>query len=492
MEEGPIKRVVIAGGGTAGWIAAAVLSKALGKQLDITLIESDQIPTVGVGEATIPALQTLHQILELDEREFMKATNATFKLGISFENWRDLGHKYFHSFGGVGKGFWACDFVHFWLAGVRHGLNAQYGDYCLEHLAAREDKFALVRNATVRYAYHLDAGLYAALLRSKSESMGVHRLEGKIDRVNVNPHNGFIDSLGLESGELVAGDLFIDCTGFRSLLLGETLQVGYEDWSHWLPCDRALAVQTETHADPVPYTRSIAHRAGWQWQIPLQNRVGNGLVYAGRYIGDEQARELLMSHLPGPARTEPKLINFQTGSRRKHWHKNCVALGLASSFLEPLESTSIHLIQKGALRLTQLFPTWGIHASDVDEFNEQTRVDVERIRDFIILHYKVTNRTDSEFWRYCKDMEIPEELAHRIRLFQDSGRVFKRDHELFSEESWIQVMLGQGITPEHEHPIAAAMSDNKLAEFLDVIRTKTRQRVDKLPSHEEFLRHYCS
>lgn len=491
MTQAPIKKVVIAGGGTAGWIAAAALSKALGKGLDITLVESDQIPTVGVGEATIPALHTLHQILELNEREFMSATNATFKLGISFESWRDQGHSYIHSFGRAGKDFWACSFVHFWLAGLACGQRADYGDYCLEHLAARENKFALLKNTKVNYAYHLDAGLYSGLLREQSEARGVRRQEGKISQVNLDPETGVIESLALESGERVEGDLFIDCTGFRSLLLGEALQVGYEDWSHWLPCDRAVAMQTESHGDPVPYTRSIAHLSGWQWQIPLQNRVGNGLVYCSRYLEDDQALELLQSQLPGKARTQPKFIRFQTGSRSKHWYKNCVALGLSSGFLEPLESTSIHLIQQGVLRLVQLFPVEGINASDVREFNEQTRIDVERIRDFIILHYKVTEREDSEFWRYCKEMDIPEELAQRIALFQDSGRVFKKGNELFAEESWIQVMLGQGIRPDHYHLFASALGDKKLTGLLQMLREKVAHQVDNLPSHKEFLQRYC-
>lgn len=486
-----VKKVVIAGGGTAGWIAAAVLSKTLGKHLHITLVESDRIPTVGVGEATIPALQTLHQVLDLNEQEFMRATNATFKLGIGFENWRNPDHKYVHSFGFAGKDFWACSFVHFWLAGLAHGQEAEYGDYCLEHLAARENKFALIKNAKMNYAYHLDAGLYAGLLRTKSEAMGVRRQEGEITQVRLHPDTGFIESLTLESGESISGDLFIDCTGFRALLMSGALHVGYEDWSHWLPCDRAVAVQTESHREPVPYTRSIAHSSGWQWQIPLQNRVGNGLVYCSHYWDEEQARALLSTNLDGKPRTDPKFIRFQTGTRRRHWHKNCVALGLASGFLEPLESTSIHLIQKGVLRLTQLFPIDGIHDSDVNEFNQQTALDVKRIRDFIILHYKVTDRSDSEFWRYCKHMDVPEELAQRIELFRDSARVFKKGNELFGEESWIQVMLGQGIMPSRYHPLAQAMTEGELSELLVAVRTKTRRQVDKLPTHEEFLRFYC-
>lgn len=492
-----IQRIVIAGGGTAGWMAAGLLSQTLGKNLDIKLVESDEIPTVGVGEATIPPLMTFHKMLGVDEREFMAEVNGTFKLGIQFENWRERGHQYIHSFGRAGQDGWACPFLHFWLAGKARGIDYPYGDYCAELLAAYENRFAVLPKGRMNYAYHMDAGRYAAFLRQRSEKLGVERVEGKIEQVNLNPANGEIQSLTLASGQQVEGDFFIDCTGFRALLIERALHAGFEDWSHWLPCDRALAVQTESVGEPLAYTRSIAHDAGWQWRIPLQNRVGNGLVYASRYISDEQARETLLGNLAGRPITEPKPIQFRTGTRRKHWVKNCLALGLASGFLEPLESTSIHLVQRSLVRFVQLFPAvqstpdGGVLNSMVEEFNQQTRVEVERIRDFIILHYKVTEREDTPFWRYCQNMEVPSALQQRIDLFSDAGRVFKYDNELFSEESWIQVMMGQGLVPGSHHPVADEMSEQELIRFLQTLRQSTRHLVDQLPSHQAFIERYC-
>lgn len=487
-----IKKIVIAGGGTAGWMAAAMLAKTVGKTLDITLVESDDIPTVGVGEATIPPLMTLHKILNISEREFVAEVDGTFKLGISFENWRDKGHEYIHSFGYAGKDTWACTFLHFWLAGLKRGINDKFEDYCTEMLAARANKFTAEKPAGLNYAYHMDAGRYAAFLRKYSEKGKVKRVEGKIAEVVVDPENGFIQSLQLASGEIVEGDLFIDCTGFRALLIEGALHTGYEDWSHWLPCDRALAVQTESVSEPVPYTRSIAHDAGWQWRIPLQSRVGNGLVYSSRYMSDEKAHETLLGNLEGKLINEPRPISFRTGTRRKHWHKNCVALGLASGFLEPLESTSIHLIQLGLIRLMQLFPFNGVNESEVDEFNRQMRVDIERIRDFVILHYKVTNRADTRFWQYCKNMSVPPALQHRIQLFADSGRSFQVEGELFSEQSWTQVMLGQGIVPENYHPFVESLGEEQLMSFLQDIRESKAKMVMQFPSHQDFIRQHCS
>lgn len=486
-----IKKLVIAGGGTAGWMAAALLAKTMGKNIEITLVESDDIPTVGVGEATIPPLLRFHEILGIDEREFMAKVNGTFKLGISFENWREKGHKYIHSFGYAGKDCWACSFVHFWLAGKARGIDYPYADYCAELLAAYEGKFAILPNHRMNYAYHMDAGRYARYLRELSEKNGATRREGKIEKVNIDEQTGHIKSLTLKSGEVIEGDFFIDCTGFRALLIEQSLHAGFEDWSHWLPCNRALAVQTESVSEPLPYTRSIAHDAGWQWRIPLQNRVGNGLVYSSHFYSDSQAEKVLMENLEGRTINQPKPIQFRTGTRRKHWHKNCLALGLASGFLEPLESTSIHLVQKSLIRFVQLFPSAGVNASDVDEFNRQTKFDIERIRDFIILHYKVTNRTDSEFWRYCKNMSVPATLQQKIDLFADSGKVFKVNNELFGEESWTQVMMGQGIEPRSYHSFADVMSDQELSDFLASIRRSMANLVSQLPGHQKFIDHYC-
>ncbi len=492
MNANPVKKVVIAGGGTAGWIAAATLSKAFGKQVEICLIESDDIPTVGVGEATIPPLLSLHKILELDEREFLSAVKGTYKLGIQFENWRAQGDSYIHSFGWAGKDSYACGFIHFWLAGLQRGINIPYGDYCVEHLAARQNKFAVLPSNGLNYAYHFDAGRYAQLLRLHSEKRGVQRIEGKIAKVNTHSHNGFIKDLVLDSGAVIAGDLFIDCTGFRALLIEQTLHTGYIDWSHWLPCDRAVAVQTESLGAPIPYTRAIAHEAGWRWRIPLQHRVGNGLVYCSRYLTDEQAKEKLLNSIEGAPLNNPRVIQFRTGTRTQHWNKNCVALGLSSGFLEPLESTSIHMIQRSVLRLLQLFPSEGILPESVAEFNAQTSLEVERIRDFIILHYCVTERDDSPFWQHCRTMTLPESLQRRIDLFKKTGRIFKGDSELFGEESWIQVMLGQGILPATYHPFADALPEGELPQFLNRVRESTRHKVDQLPVHVDFINHYCA
>jgi tryptophan halogenase len=486
----PVRRVVIAGGGTAGWMVAALLSKVLGKALDIRLVESDEIGTVGVGEATIPTLLTYHQLLGINEQEFMAATQATFKLGIQFENWRNVGEHYFHSFGLTGKDHWTAGFQHFWLKGRERGLASNYGDYCLELRAGLEGRFAHLPRNGLNYAFHLDASRYAVFLRGLSEGFGVQRIEGKIAQV-LQHGGGDIRSLRLTDGSEIEGDFFIDCTGFRSLLLGQTLGVGFEDWSHWLPCDSAVAVQTESVGEPLPYTRSIAHPFGWQWRIPLQHRVGNGLVFASQYLSDDEAKATLLQHIEGQALMQPRVLKFQPGQRDVTWRRNCVAIGLASGFLEPLESTSIHLIQRGITRLLQSFPAGGIHQADIDEYNRQTRDEIEHIRDFIILHYKVTNRRDAPLWRHCAEMAVPASLAHRIQLFRDTARVFKAPHELFGENSWIQVMLGQGITPAAHHPTADLMGDEELGAFLGEIRKQVARQVTQLPRHGDYVRHYC-
>jgi tryptophan halogenase len=488
----PVRRVVIVGGGTAGWMSAAALSKTMGKVLDITLVESDEIGTVGVGEATIPTMITFHNLLGLNEAEFMAATNATFKLGISFENWRDVGQDYIHSFGTTGTDHWTAGFQHFWLKGKARGLAGDYGDYCRELVAARAGRFAHLPDNGMNYAYHLDAGAYARFLRRFSEPLGVKRVEGKIVQVQQDAESGHVRSVTLKDGTRVEGDLFLDCSGFRSLLVGETLGVEFEDWSHWLFCDSALAVQTESTGVVPPYTRAIAHRAGWQWRIPLQHRVGNGLVYSSRHIDDDQARDLLMNNLAGAPLMQPKPIRFKPGQRRQSWRGNCVAIGLAGGFLEPIESTSIHLIQRGLIRLLQMFPSGGISQADVDEYNQQTSAEVTHIRDFIILHYTVNQRQDSPFWRAARELELPESLRHRIAHFRETGKVFRGPNELFAENSWVQVMLGQGIMPAHHHQIADLMGDDELRHFLGNIQASMRGVVGQLPSHSDYLRMYCS
>jgi tryptophan halogenase len=486
-----IKKVVITGGGTAGWIAAAALSKQLGPLLDITLVESDEIGTVGVGESSIPPIRSFHKLTGIDEREFMRATQACFKLGILFENWGEQGDSYIHSFGQIGKSTWMGDFQHIWLQAKARGLAGDLGDYCYELQAAKMWKFATSAQANINYAYHLDASLYARFLRGLSEANGVKRIEGKIAQVHQHSDTGFITALSLESGQVVEGDLFVDCTGFRGLLIEQTLKAGYEDWTHWLLTNSALAVQTESTGPAPPFTRASAHDAGWQWKIPLQHRVGNGLVYCSEYLSDNEAHTRLLNNLDGKTLTEPRLIKYRAGRRRKVWDKNCVALGLASGFVEPLESTSIHLIMTGVIRLMQLFPFNGINDSLVNHYNDQSRMELEKIRDFIILHYKLTQRTDSPFWQRCRDMAIPDSLTHRIELFRDNAHAYQLADELFRIDSWVQVMLGQRLEPKGYHHLARLMSDKQLSQSLEALKSSIAKAVHRMPNHQDFVDSYC-
>jgi tryptophan halogenase len=490
LDSTKVKKVVIVGGGTAGWMTAASLAKLIGKNLDITLIESDEIGTVGVGEATIPTMMTLHQLLKINEQEFMAEVQATFKLGISFENWKNVDQAYIHSFGFTGQDCWAAGFQHFWLKGKERGISKEFGDYSVELQAAKGNKFAVLPNNGLNYAYHIDASLYAKFLRRLAERHNTKRVEGKITVVNQHD-NGDIKSVVLASGKIIQGDLFIDCSGFAGLLIEKTLNTEFEDWSQWLPCDSAIAVQTRSVRDPIPYTRAIARESGWQWRIPLQSRVGNGLVFCSKYLTDQEATQTLLSNLEGEVLTEPRVIKFRTGQRTQHWNRNCIALGLAGGFVEPLESTSIHLIQRGIIRLMQMFPFDGVVEPDVQEFNTQMKDEFYFIRDFIVMHYHLTERTDTEFWRHCKTMKIPDSLQHRLDLFKKTGRIFQQAGDVFAENSWSQVMLGQGLIPEHYHPIVDMMSDDELEQFLKKISISVEQTVSQLPSHQQFLSQYC-
>jgi tryptophan 7-halogenase len=492
MQSQPVKRVVIAGGGTAGWTVAAALAQQLGPLLDITLVESDEIGIVGVGEATIPTFRSFHALLGIDEREFMRATQASFKLGIQFENWGRLGDRYIHPFGDIGKSSWMADFHHMWLMGKARGFAGDPGDYCFEHQAALAGKFAVSDKTKINYAYHLDASLYARFLRGIFEPKGVKRIEGKIARVERDGESGYVTALLMENGERVGGDLFVDCTGLRGLLIEQTLAAGYEDWRHWLQTDSALAVPTESTASITPYTRSLARSAGWQWRIPLQHRVGNGLVYSSGHLPEDQARAELLANLEGKPLAEPRLIRYVTGRRRKCWVKNVVAIGLASGFLEPLESTSIHLIQIGAMRLMQLFPFEGNFEALSARFNARLRYDFEHVRDFIILHYKLTQRDDTPFWRSCRDLDIPDSLAERIALFADSGHIQLEAEELFRTASWLFVMLGQGVMPRHHHHMGALLGDERLRRALDSLKGNIARAVAGMPEHRQFLQDYCS
>lgn len=485
-----VNKVVIAGGGTAGWMAAATISKTIGKRLEITLIESDSIPTVGVGEATVPSLLTIHQLLNIHEADFLKAVNGTYKLGIMFENWTRLDHKYFHSFGKSGMSCWAAGFHHFWSRAKEQKMAKGYAEYSLETLAAEKNKFAHMQDPNLNYAYHLDSAKYGQFLRGIAEKHGVSRIEGKIDNVNLDKQSGHIESIRLESGQVVDGDLFIDCTGFRSLLLGEALGVGLNDWSDTLPANAAYAVQTESHRPAVPYTRSIALDAGWRWQIPLQNRVGNGVVFSTNFKSEESALQDLLNGIDGKPITEPRLIRFTTGQRKEFWHKNCVSVGLSSGFIEPLESTSIHLIQQAIIWLISLFPTEGIDDNLIKRFNQQMTVETETIRDFIVLHYHLQQRDDHEFWRYLRDMKVSDRLQQIMDLFHNNGTIVEEQDDLFAENSWVQVMMGQGLIPKQYHPIVDMMSDRDLNMFMRQQENVIQQKLSKLPMHTQFIQHF--
>ncbi len=491
MQSKSVKRVVIAGGGTAGWTAAAALAQQLGPLLDITLVESEEIGTVGVGEATIPTIRTFHALLGLDEREFMSATQASFKLGIGFENWARIGDSYIHAFGEIGKSTWMGGFHNMWLMAKAAGFGGELGDYCVEHQAAEAGKFTISDTAPMNYAFHLDAGLYARYLRSKFEPKGVKRIEGKIASVEQDGESGYVTALVMESGMRVAGDLFIDCTGFRGLLIEQTLKAGYEDWRHWLPTDSALAVQTPSTDRILPYTRAMARSAGWQWRIPLQSRVGNGLVYCSAHQSEEQARAELLANLKGSPLTEPRLIRYVTGRRRRIWDKNVIAMGLASGFLEPLESTSIHLIQIGVTRLIKMFPFGGDFDALAARYNSQSQTEFERIRDFIILHYKLTQRDDAPFWRACRDMTIPDTLAERLDLFRESGYAYQGADDLFSVTSWVFVMVGQRLMPQQFHHMGGMLGEERLRRALETLKTSIARGVAGMPHHKEFLKRYC-
>lgn len=483
-------RVVIAGGGTAGWVAAAALVRHLGASLDITLVESDAIGTVGVGESTIPTARSFHALLGIREPVFMRETNASFKLGISFENWLREGVRYFHPFGTVGRSLPLADFQHFWLEAKTRGFGGEYGDYSLETQAALANRFATADPAPLGYAYHLDATAYAVFLRGLAEPAGVRRVEGQITAVERDGESGNIAALLLENGERLAGDLFIDCTGFRALLIEGALETGYDDWRHWLPTDRAFAVQSETTEAPVPYTRAIAHGAGWRWRIPLQHRMGNGFVFASDYLDDDAALEQLLAAVPGRALFDPRLIRFTTGMRKKSWNHNCVALGLASGFIEPLESTSIHLVMIAVTRLLQNFPRRHDMAAAAQRFNAQARAEAEHIRDFIILHYKRNDRPEP-FWRDHAARAVPDSLAARIALFEEGANAYQSGDDLFRVDSWNAVMLGQGVVPRAHHPMPGEIPSADLERALGDLRAGIAAQLAKLPTHEAFLQRYC-
>jgi tryptophan 7-halogenase len=492
-----LRSITIVGGGTAGWMSAAAIVRALPENCKITLIESDEIGTVGVGEATIPPIRTFNEMLGIDENDFVRATQGSFKLGIQFVDWGKLNHSYFHPFGTYGRNFDMVPLHQYWLDANAKGVAPQLDDMCMAWAAAKRGKFSRpVPDArhvlsTFEYAYHFDAGLYARYLRAYSEQRGVTRIEGKIASVAQHSESGFIESVTLEDGQKIEADLFIDCSGFRALLIEGALKIGYQDWTHWLPCDRAMAVPCARAGEFTPYTRSTARTAGWQWRIPLQHRTGNGYVYCSQHITDDQAAQVLLANLDGKALADPKPLRFVTGRRNLFWNKNVVAIGLSGGFMEPLESTSIHLIQAGIAKLLALFPDRDFDPMVTDEYNRIAISEYERIRDFIILHYKLTTRTDSELWRYCSAMAVPDTVEWKIEHFRRYGRLLARDMDLFGPTSWLAVHVGQGNMPEATDPLINHRSANSL-EWLRKFETALAAAGDGLPSHQAYIEKNCA
>lgn len=491
--------IVVVGGGTAGWMSAAALSETLNPNLyKVTLVESEQIGTVGVGEATVPHLRYFNEVLGIDENEFIRKTNATYKLGIEFIDWGKVGSSYIHPFGIFGKPINEVSFYHYWLKAHSMGVAQNLGDYSVGVVAAREKKFeypskadSVFRSAasTYSYAFHMDASLYATFLREYSEERGAVRVEGKITSVNTNQDSGEIEAVVLDSGESIDGDFFVDCSGFRGLLIEQTLKTGYESWDHWLPCDRAVAVPSEKIEEPIPYTKATAKSAGWQWRIPLQSRTGNGLVYCSRYMSDEEAGGSLLSDLDSKPLADLNYLRFQTGRRKKTWNKNCVSVGLSSGFLEPLESTSIYLIQIAITKLLEYLPSGEESVYDElrNQYNSEMLNEYEKVRDFLILHYTQTERDDSEFWKYLRSMDLPESLTRKMALFRERGVVEQYAKGMFMEPSWLAVYIGQGTYPNGYHPIVDGLDEQELRKQMSDIQEEVKSTVNAMKSHQESL-----
>jgi tryptophan 7-halogenase len=487
-----MRRVVIAGGGSAGWMVAAAFARYLPSDWQITLVESDTIGTVGVGEATIPQIALFNAGLGIGEAEFLRATQGSYKLGIAFDGWGGHGESYLHAFGNIGRPLGLLSFHQYWLRARAAGKAVDLGHYVINAVAARSGRFARSRGGDsaipdIVPAYHFDAGLYAAFLRRYAEARSVTRVEAIITSVDRNGETGDITALKLDNGAELAGDLFIDCTGFSGRLIAQELGNGFDDWSHWLPCDRAWAVPSARTEPVIPYTRAIARRAGWQWRIPLQHRTGNGHVFCSSAISEDEAAGILLANLDGEAAGEPRLLKFKTGKRQSFWDHNCIAVGLASGFMEPLESTSIHLIQSAIARILQFLPQGSDAAPDRAAYNRLTAVEFERIRDFLILHYHANGRSGEAFWDQCRSMEIPETLAEKIALFKSQGLVVREQEELFTEPGWVQVLVGQHILPDGWHPLASALSEDDLAGFMDIVSQGYAKAVAQMPSHGDWL-----
>ena len=496
----PIEKIVIVGGGTAGWMAAAALSRLRqGHKLDIVVVESEQIGTVGVGEATIPPFVDFNQLLEVDEAEMMAAVQATFKLGIQFVNWGNLGDSYIHPFGNYGYEIDGISFHHLWHRMQASGDKRPIQVFNLETMAAHFGKFARTQDYArddlppMNYAYHIDATAYARYLRSYAEARGVVRREGRVSDVSLHGESGHVASVTMDDGDVIAGDFFVDCSGFRGLLIEQALETGYEDWTHYLPCDRAVALPClrEDGGAPPPFTRATAHSAGWQWQVPLQTRNGNGHVYCSQFMENDEALDILVNNIAGKPQADPNFLRFVTGRRRKFWNGNVVALGLAAGFMEPLESTSIHLINTGINKLIALFSIDGVNPRQEEAFNRLTTIEYERIRDFLVLHYKATARNDTPFWDHCRTMPVPDTLTEKIELFKANGQIFREQDELFSETSWAAVMMGQGIMMGGHNAMAASVPEAKLQEETREMERSIRYLVEHMPSHADYLARYC-
>jgi len=494
----PIRNIVIVGGGTAGWMAAASFSKHLEKlNCNIRLIESEQIGTVGVGEATIPPIIDFIRLLGINENEVVREVKGTFKLGIAYRNWTRPGDYFFHPFGPTGFGMGPISFPAYWLKMFLEGRAARLEEYSIQCVAAAANKFMRPVHAPntplnkITYALHFDASLFARYLRRFSEARGVVRTEGKVNKVNMRAQDGFIESVTMENGETIAGDLFIDCSGFRGLLIEEAMKTGYQDWTKWLPCDRALAVPTENAGPPASFTLVTAREAGWQWRIPLQHRTGNGHVYCSGFISDDKARETLLSNLDGKALAEPLPLRFTTGRRNKAWNKNCVALGLASGFLEPLESTSIHLIQRGIAMLLKFLPDRSFEPADIDRYNKIFEFEFGRVRDFLLLHYTQTERQGA-FWEHCRNIPLTDSLQEKIDLFKSHGRILREDTELFPAQSWLYVMIGQAIRPRSYEPTVDTIDDAAIEANLNDIRAVVKKCVEAMPGHQDFIAQNCA
>jgi tryptophan 7-halogenase len=495
----PIRSIAIVGGGTAGWMTAVSLAKFFkAAQVRVRLIESEQIGIIGVGEATIPPIMHFIRAAGIDENDFIKKTQSTFKLGIEFKDWTRIGHSYLHPFGQTGFDLGPVPFSAYWLKAFRAGKASRLEEHSLEATAAYAGKFMRPVKAAnsplerITYALHFDASLFARYLRGIAEAGGVVRTEGKVKSVALDPQNGFIRSLMLESGEEVESDLYIDCSGFRGLLIEGALQTGYEHWNHWLPCDRAVAVPCERTGPLSPYTRTTAKSGGWQWRIPLQHRIGNGYVYSSNFLSESQAQDELLSSIEGKALAEPLKLQFATGRRKRFWNKNCVAIGLSSGFLEPLESTSIHFIQRSIALLVTYFPDRDFNPADIDRYNKTIAAEYERVRDFLLLHYSMTERDDAEIWRYCRNVAKPDSLKERIDLFRSFGRLLREDNELFPMQSWLYVMIGQNIMPQSDDPLVNILDSTQVIDNLNNIRKVIRQCAAVMPTQADFIRQNCA